>query len=84
MKQLTVDVFWNGEYIGSVLDPRGDNFDFYGTWKPVATGIYTKFLQTLGEYGEVWVAFGAEPLKPVGTVEFVPGDEIEIKLRPIV
>ena len=82
MSEKTEKVFWNGEVVGVVTEPKVDNFDYYGQWKPTEDGgLYEKFIEAIDEDGGAQIIIGDLESPLVGTVELEPDEEIEIKIR---
>ena len=75
-------ISWNGEVIGEIIDPKRDHFDIYGKWKPFNNAKVLEFLEEINSKGEAIVQVGNSKPELLGTVEFIPDDEIEIKQRP--
>ena len=70
---------WHGKCVGFVIEPKVDNFDFYGKWQPLQNSLCNKFLESIEIHGEVEVKIG-EHSDIKGTIEIVPDDEIDIKI----
>jgi hypothetical protein len=81
MKEKKHLVTWKGEVVGEISNLKSDNFDVYGNWNPVDTEILVLFLEAI-ESDSVVVRIGTNEPALLGTVEFIPDHEIEIKIRP--
>lgn len=83
MKKNIQILYWNAKIVGSLVDPKADNFDFYGAWEPTEDKLlYESFLAQIDEEGGAFVEIGSVGSPLTGTVEVEPDQEIEIKLRP--
>ncbi len=84
MKQKTEHLFWNGKLIGAVSNPKVDMWDYYGSWQPTSDAdLYRQFLEQVDKEGGARVDIGHVGSPSTGTVELEPGDEIEVKIRPL-
>ena len=82
MSEKAEQIFWNGEVVGVVTDPKVDNFDYYGIWKPTEeSDLYNRFVETVEKDGGASIVVGDLESRLVGTVELAPDHEIEIKIR---
>ena len=77
----SLSLFFEGSLVGYVLDPKLDNFELYGSWRPVLGEGLSRFLQVLDQTGEASIAIGQAPDELRGLVEVEPDDEIQVKLR---
>jgi hypothetical protein len=76
-----IPVMWCQKCVGFILNLKCDNFDVYGKWQPNQNSAYKEFLELLETYGEAEVEVGNNEPKMRGTVEIVPDEEIDIKVR---
>lgn len=82
MQPVEQRLFWNAVHIGTVENFRIDNFDCYGIWNPrIDCAVYTDFINAVECEEGATVAIGSPESKLLGTVELVPDDEIQIKIR---
>ena len=72
-------IVWESKGVGYVEDLTGDMFDLYGKWIPLGTAATQEFLTALQEGQQLWVTIGDTI---TGSVETIPGEEIEIKHSP--
>lgn len=79
-----IDVFWRGEVVGSILEPKFDNYHLYGEWKPVSSPTTHLFIEriTAGKLARVLLGDGEPPL--YGTIDMPPDDEGEIEFSMFV
>ena len=83
MESDNQSIFWSGTLVGEIREAKFDNFDFYGLWNPKsAHPIYEEFLEAIDVEDGVWVAIGAPDSDLRGTVDLIPDEEINIKMRP--
>jgi hypothetical protein len=81
-------LFWNGKPVGVVLNPKVDMWDYYGSWQPTSDeALYRQFLEQVDQEGGARVEIGdvGSPSSATlsATVELEPGDQIEVKIRPL-
>ena len=76
------EILFNGSLVGWMINPKVDNFEIYGDWKPNAGSSLDLLLETLNDVGEanVEISKGKSPISGVISIE--PEDEIEIKMYP--
>ena len=72
-------ILWKNEIVGFVEDMKVDMFDLYGKWIPANTIATSNFINFLIQGEILWIKVG-EHID--GTIEFIPDDTINIKLRP--
>ena len=77
-----IPIIWDEEVVGEIINFKSDGFDIYGKWKPANTAKHLEFLEEIDLKGEAIVQVGNSKPELLGTVEFIPDDEIEIKQRP--
>ncbi len=82
MKGQVLPVKWDGVVVGSIIEPKVDNFDLYGKWVPSQSIETARFLELLGEGMQLDVQVGNNEPQIKGTIEAVPSIYIEIKMRP--
>jgi hypothetical protein len=75
------EVYWRGQLVGYVVDPKVDNYHFYGLRRPANAEAAQAFLRAVREGRDVFVGID-DPTVGFGTVDVEPGDEIEINFRP--
>lgn len=81
MKVKTLNVFFNDERVGSVVNPAVDNLELYGKWLPNSGEALDSLFQALETIGEATVELGERPNGGLwGTIEVFPDDVIEIKI----
>ncbi|MEO1484023.1 MAG: hypothetical protein AAFU77_18080 [Myxococcota bacterium] len=82
MGKKVENIYWNGRSVGTLTGPSVDMFDYYGLWTPCTDeNLYTSFLEAVQMEGGTLVAIGDSSSDLVGTVEELPSDELQIKLR---
>jgi hypothetical protein len=75
-------IIWNDEVVGEIINFTSDGFDIYGKWKPSNNEKVLEFIEEIKSKGEALVQVGDSKPELLGTVEFIPDEEIEIKQRP--
>ena len=83
MSSLSHSVFWNGKKVGTISNPKIDNFFYYGNWQPdESCDVYSEFLSAINnnEYGAS-VDIGEIGSKLAGYILVEPDEEIEIRTR---
>ena len=75
-------IIWEGEVVGFVENLTADMFDLYGKWLPNTTTATQKFLSALRDGEQLWARVGEGQTSTLGTVEFEPEEQIDIKIRP--
>ncbi len=73
-------IFWRGELIGYIENPRKYPALWRGKWVPAAHDFTEQFLSRLHKGDRMWVEFGTESPKEMASVSRVPDDEIELML----
>ncbi len=73
-------IFWRGECIGHIENPKKFPALWRGKWSPADNSFAQQFLSALGKGNRMWVEFGMESPKTMATVERLPADEIELML----
>jgi hypothetical protein len=76
-----LDVFWKGEKMGVIVQPKIDNFHLYGAWVPVEGPKYANFIEAVQGHDEVAVQLGAEESDLHGTIEELSQYEIEVLMQ---
>lgn len=85
MMAKAMQVVWNNTVIGTIPDPKQDNFFIYGSWKRLASPeTWQALLDALDTGGEVLVELrgAGEPRMARILVEPDEG-EIEVRLDPL-
>ncbi len=82
MKEVGYKIFWNGEFVGEMLEPNLDMFFSYGKWKPTNSTSTEKFLNELKNEEQLIVRFDDPVLGLAGIVETFPDKEIEVTHYP--
>lgn len=81
MKEKKYPVIWKGITVGEISNLKNDNFDVYGDWIPVKGDIVNDFVKEIESEGVV-VRIGTNDPALIGTIDIIPDDEIEVKIRP--
>jgi hypothetical protein len=82
MKKDNLPIFWRGKIVGHISELKIDNFDVYGKWVVGKELDTNGFLAEIEGAGCAIISIGSIDPVWLGTVEFLPDDEIEIKIRP--
>jgi hypothetical protein len=79
-----MDVIWKGAVIGSMPDPRIDNFFIYGSWTRTASPeTWQALVEALDTDGEVPVELRGSGKPLMGKILVEPDDdEIEVRFDP--
>lgn len=76
-----IAIFFDGALVGWIVAPKLDNFDMYGKWLAEEGDEHKFFLARLDEMGEVEVQIGQGQQVLIGTIEIIPRDEVDIKIK---
>lgn len=82
MKTKSHKIFWNGKFVGEMLEPNFDMFETYGKWKSASLPITDAFLNEIKNEKCVVVKFDDAETGWTGIVESFPREEIQVKHYP--
>jgi|GEM_PF-6041679 len=71
-------IFWRGQLVGHILDPRRLPAAWRGRWSPMYNEYAEQFLALVGAGAAQWVEYGSGSRREMARVEQAPGKEIEL------
>ena len=82
MGEKSYKFFWNGNFVGEMLNPNFDMFETYGKWKSANLPATTVFLNELINEKQLTARFDDAITGKAGIIEFFPDEEIQVKHYP--
>lgn len=75
-------IYWQGVFIGKMINPVVDNFDIFGKWKPSENASQqASFTKQIDENEEAYICFGNVKSGFIATVSEVLDEYIDIRCR---